>query len=568
MSASSSGRTRASSRYVLRELERAARLLSREIESTRRAARARSTAGGATARSRSCSRCSTRVASSRSSDAGASQRLWDLAERWYPETETIPCAKPTPARGEALPRARRAARERRVARAPRRRRRPGSRRVTLALPVRPADPRPRPRRGALRLPLPARDVRPEGEARVRVLRPPVLVGDRLVGRIEPRFDRRTASSRCSARGATPRGPTRGSRACAPGWLEPASVASGRALRDARDPRGAGAGPHDRRDHDARSTRRRRTCRRPRRAQGLRLLALEEPDARRRSRTASRRSRAASTASRSLGARRRRRRHATCSDAGRPRRAVRRRLRRHVPHVRQGLRAKGYGFTFTYVDMTDVEHVRMAASPRRADEARLARDADEPDAEARRHRRPSRRSRTRAARSSSSTTRSRRRTCSSRSSSARTSSCTRRRSTSAATPTSSAALVATNDDAVARASSRSCRIARGGARAVRLLARPARDQDARRAHGAPRENAARDRRVPRAAPARRAVLYPACPCIPATRSPRARCATSAACSRSSLEDEQEAVDLVAPHEDLRRSPRPSAASRASSSTRRA
>ena len=42
---------------------------------------------------------------------------------------------------------------------------------------------------------------------------PLLVGDRIVGRVEPRFDRKTGDARaCSARGATPRGSTRRSRA--------------------------------------------------------------------------------------------------------------------------------------------------------------------------------------------------------------------------------------------------------------------------------------------------------------------------------------------------------------------
>ena len=49
--------------------------------------------------------------------------------------------------------------------------------------------------------------------------------------------------------------------------------------------------------------------------------------------------------------------------------------------------------------------------------------------------------------------------------------------------------------------------------------------------------------------------------PATRSPRARCATSAAWSRSSSSREDEAVALCRADEDLGRSPRASAASRA-------
>ena len=53
-----------------------------------------------------------------------------------------------------------------------------------------------------------------------------------------------------------------------------------------------------------------------------------------------------------------------------------------------------------------------------------------------------------------------------------------------------------------------------------------------------------------------VLYPGCPAIPATRSPRARCPASAEWSRSSPRRAEEAIALVAPHEDLeaRREPR--------------
>ena len=39
--------------------------------------------------------------------------------------------------------------------------------------------------------LPVGDVRAEGEARVWLLRPAVLHGDRIVGRIDPVFDRKT-----------------------------------------------------------------------------------------------------------------------------------------------------------------------------------------------------------------------------------------------------------------------------------------------------------------------------------------------------------------------------------------
>ena len=54
---------------------------------------ARRTVGTAAAASRSCSRSSTAAASSRSSGAAAGSALWDLAERWYPETETRAAAR-------------------------------------------------------------------------------------------------------------------------------------------------------------------------------------------------------------------------------------------------------------------------------------------------------------------------------------------------------------------------------------------------------------------------------------------------------------------------------------------
>ena len=78
-----------------------------------------------------------------------------------------------PTRGEAVPLAGRAARQGQMDRASRRRRQPcacSAHDVPLAL--RPARPRPRTRAQALGLLLQARDVRAEGEARVRLLRPP------------------------------------------------------------------------------------------------------------------------------------------------------------------------------------------------------------------------------------------------------------------------------------------------------------------------------------------------------------------------------------------------------------
>ena len=140
--------------------------------------------------------------------------------------------------------------------------------------------------------------------------------------------------------------------------------------------------------------------------------------------------------------------------GRPRRHPRRRLRRHVPAVRQGARAAGASST----PPVDADRPRRGArrDPARPDQGGLGRDADQPAARHRRHRRARRRRARGARRCWSSTTRSPRRTCSSRSRSAPTSSCTRRRSTSAATPTSSAARWSSPTTRARRASSRSTR----------------------------------------------------------------------------------------------------------------
>ena len=63
------------------------------------------------------------------------QRLWDLAERWYPKTETVSIARGRPpARGEALPCARRAADAQGLGGASGRRRRSGPDRVTFLSP--------------------------------------------------------------------------------------------------------------------------------------------------------------------------------------------------------------------------------------------------------------------------------------------------------------------------------------------------------------------------------------------------------------------------------------------------
>ena len=188
--------------------------------------------------------------------------------------------------------------------------------------------------------------------------------------------------------------------------------------------------------------------------------------------------------------------------------------------------KGYEFEFAAAR-------RDRRGDRRAHAPRLARDADEPAAEHRRHRARSPTRRTRPARWSSSTTPSRRRTSSGRSSSAPTSSSTRRRSTSAATPTSSAASPATNDPTIAErlAFLQNSLGAVPGPFDSWLVLRGLKTL-ALRMQRALRERA-RGRRVPRRPPAVERVLYPglAGPSR-ATSSPRGRCPTSAGWSRSS------------------------------------
>ena len=99
------------------------------------------------------------------------QRLWDLAERWYPEIEPVPGREAEQILAERRFRAQGVRLTKKGWEAhPDATDGPVPDRATLLSPFDRLDPRPRPRRGAVGLPLPPRDVRAEGEARVRLLR--------------------------------------------------------------------------------------------------------------------------------------------------------------------------------------------------------------------------------------------------------------------------------------------------------------------------------------------------------------------------------------------------------------
>ena len=160
-------------RYILRELERDGPLPSRELE--HHAARLDEKTVWWGTRAQMMWMLELLHTRGRIAVAGRlkGQRLWDLAERVYPPTETVPLAEARRILEEKRFRAQGVTlRENGPRRPSGRRRRPRARNQGhVPLPLRRPGQEPRPRRGALGLLLPARDVRPEGEARVRLLRP-------------------------------------------------------------------------------------------------------------------------------------------------------------------------------------------------------------------------------------------------------------------------------------------------------------------------------------------------------------------------------------------------------------
>ncbi len=193
-------------RYVLKELERRGPLLSREIEDHLHTRRSPHRWWGERKMGLMLGVLNARGVVAVVGRRGR-QRLWDLAERWYPETETVP-----------LPTARRLLLERR-------RRSLGVWLERGRLHVHPdADDRPVPRRTTLLGPFDRLiHDRDRAEAlwgfryRIEIYVPaakreygyyvlPILHGDRLIGRIDPVYDRTAGVLRVNAVYAQPGAP--------------------------------------------------------------------------------------------------------------------------------------------------------------------------------------------------------------------------------------------------------------------------------------------------------------------------------------------------------------------------
>ena len=180
-------------RYVLRELERRGPLLSRDLEDRSRAERDNHRWYGSRYVGRMLETLHVFGEVAVVGRRGG-QRLWDLAERWYPETETVPLREAERQLAEKRFRALGVRLENGHWRA-----HPGVEdgpipdRVTLLSPFdRLIHDRDRTEalfgfRYRLEMYVPAA----KREYGYYVL--PILVGDRLVGRVEPRFDRKTGT---------------------------------------------------------------------------------------------------------------------------------------------------------------------------------------------------------------------------------------------------------------------------------------------------------------------------------------------------------------------------------------
>ena len=183
-------------RYVLRELERRGPLLSREIEDHAPTEREAHRWWGERKMGLMLGVLNARGEVAVVGRRGK-QRVWDLAERWYPETETMHVGRGEAAlRGEAVPLARRAAREGQVVAHPDADDGPVPRARTTFLSPFDQLVHDRNRAHALwdffyRLEMYV----PKAKREYGYYVLPILRGDRVVGRIEPVHDRKAGTLR-------------------------------------------------------------------------------------------------------------------------------------------------------------------------------------------------------------------------------------------------------------------------------------------------------------------------------------------------------------------------------------